>query len=232
MNPWIESFLETFFPNQCLLCSAPHPENLCDQCLMTIPQIPTVLTSSDNQLFRIPFTTKSEQLPKGSALQACLVASEFKDTSLRHLIHGFKYKNLPQLSYPLSRILLQSLSHHIIPTNQTPFLCPVPLHPNRHKFRGYNQAELLADHLSKDLHFPLYTDLVRIKHTRQQMRNQHRTDRIQNMTDAFQAKPTPSTNRPIILVDDVTTTLSTLEESAKALSQAGFKEIYAVVIAH
>lgn len=233
MNPWLQSFLDTFFPNQCIICNTPHEHNLCPNCLTHTPQEPKLLHSPSNTLFRIPLTTQTESLPERSNLKACLVATPFQNTAIRKSIHGFKYKNLPQLSYPLSRILLTTLSHHLIPTSETPILCPIPLHPKRYKFRGYNQTELLGTHLSQDLGFPLYTDLTRVKHTQQQMRNQHRTERLENMKDAFDCQnPAEDSSRPIILIDDVTTTLSTLEESAKALSRAGFINIYALVIAH
>lgn len=234
MKSFFEPLLDTLFPNQCVLCERPDLNNLCSSCLAQSPQTPVLFTSDSNALFRIPSETSAEVLPSSSALQAILVSTAFQHLSIKRLIHSFKYKNLPQLSYPLSRILLKTYTHHIIPSQpSSPLLCPIPLHSRRKAFRGYNQAELLSDHLKQDLSLTTYSGLVRIKHTPQQMKNEHRTDRINNMRNAFQANIKPNNPvQPIILIDDVTTTLSTLEESAKALRKAGFQNIYGLVLAH
>jgi ComF family protein len=127
--------------------------------------------------------------------------------------------------------MLQRFSQ-CLSTLNSPLICPIPLHKNRLAFRGYNQAELLSRPLAQALNIETYTELYRIIETPQQMRIQNKQERISNMLNAFKANSSHSSFQPILLIDDVTTTLSTLQAAAKALQRQGFINIHALVLAH
>jgi ComF family protein len=106
---------------------------------------------------------------------------------------------------------------------------PVPLHPSRQRERGYNQAELLAREVARQLAVPCVNALSRTRATRQQAR-QHAAGRNE-MTGAFAVRPGQLPTGPVLLVDDVMTTGSTLIACRDALSSAGVAAIYVAVVA-
>jgi ComF family protein len=160
-----------------------------------------------------------------------LTCTPFNDPIIRKSIHYLKYKNIPQIAEPLGAIMLRTLTQHIRLKSNI-ILCPIPLHNKRLQFRGYNQSVLLAQYLADKLKLPLYLDLQRIRDTPQQMRIKDRQDRIENVIDSFEAYSRAPKNSTIIIIDDVTTTLSTIEEAAKSLYKQGFCDIHALVLAH
>jgi ComF family protein len=108
-------------------------------------------------------------------------------------------------------------------------LVPVPLHGLRQLERGYNQSEILAQGISKALNAPVLEALGRTRSTKRQARLE-KTDRIDNIRNAFEVRK-DVTGLELILVDDVHTTGSTLNEASLELIRAGAKRVRIAVIA-
>lgn len=108
-------------------------------------------------------------------------------------------------------------SHHII---------PVPLHAKRLRQRSFNQAELIAQDLPFDSSL-----LFRQHHTNSQVKNSSRSNRLKNLKGAFTAPKKLDPEVHYLLIDDVATTGSTLEECAKTLKTAGAIFVSAMVVA-
>ncbi len=109
-------------------------------------------------------------------------------------------------------------------------IVPVPLHIERFKERGYNQAELFADGLSKRINVPLAGDvLFRTRNTMHQM-FLTRTLRERNVDGAFYAVEKEVSGKKILLADDIYTAGATARACAKELLHKGAKEVSAVVI--
>jgi ComF family protein len=99
-------------------------------------------------------------------------------------------------------------------------ICPVPLHKNRLRKRGFNQSLLLAQELAEDLGIPVYPDgLRRIRDTLPQM-ELTREERLNNVKDAF-AAGMEFHGRCILLVDDVLTTGASIRECARVVREGG-----------
>lgn len=115
-----------------------------------------------------------------------------------------------------------------IPAGWSPdCVVPVPLHPKKHWKRGYNQSELIAKFLCARCGIPLETKmLVRTKNTPSQTRLSM-VERRKNMIGAFSAAPSAK-GRSVLLIDDVTTTHSTLLACADALKRSGASRVYAL----
>lgn len=109
-------------------------------------------------------------------------------------------------------------------------LAPVPLSKERQRQRGFNQAQLLAEHLSKNSQWPIWRGLKRTRHTAAQAELSAK-ERAKNMRGAFIVEGGTAPEL-VILVDDVITTGSTICAAARALKKAGSKTIWAVTIAH
>lgn len=118
-------------------------------------------------------------------------------------------------------------------SNQT-YLVPVPLHKSKLKKRGYNQAQLLSQGISKKFNIPTVNILVRVKNTPSQV-GLERKKRIENISGAFSIVPNPSADGSqypnIFLVDDVLTTGSTLLEAANVLKRNGAKKVWGIALA-
>jgi len=112
-------------------------------------------------------------------------------------------------------------------------LIPLPLHPKRENWRGFNQSELLGEKLAKALGWQLETQiLVRQKNTQPQV-SLRSEERKQNVQGSFVVSPQISSNLKrslIILFDDVWTTGSTMLEAEKVLRKAGFKKIFCLTV--
>lgn len=114
---------------------------------------------------------------------------------------------------------------------QNALLIPIPLHRSRLRQRGFNQSQDLAQTLSEYTNIPLLDILSRPKATLTQ-RELSALMRHANMTDAFTRTAPLPPKRWYLLVDDVTTTGSTLSAAATALGALPTAEIWGVTIAH
>ncbi len=147
---------------------------------------------------------------------------------LREAICSFKYRGKITLARPLAHLMISALPGGI----DADVIIPVPLHPARLRAREFNQSLLLADRLGRHLARPVSaTNLVRIVATDPQT-TLTRQARFRNLRRAFEIrKPQDLAKKRILLVDDVFTTGTTLNECAKALQKAGTGPVFALTLA-
>ena len=147
---------------------------------------------------------------------------------LRNAIHLFKYRGKIALAKPLG-MLLRNAWHRQADAD---ILMPVPLHSSRLREREYNQSLLLADQLNRDLRMPLiYDNLVRLRATLPQT-ELSRSERLANLRRCFAVKrPTEIAGKRVLLIDDVMTTGTTVNECAKVLRKADAADVYVVTLA-
>lgn len=161
-------------------------------------------------------------------------AADYKNPLIKKLIRGFKYEPLvKELGQPLSSLII---AHFQLMDNSPNFadfvLIPVPLHKKRLRWRGFNQAEILAKELADFFRIPLISNcLTKIKETFPQTELADKA-RKENVKGVFWLKNKELIrNKNIVVVDDVYTTGSTMEECAGVLKKAGAKKIIGIVIA-
>jgi ComF family protein len=110
-------------------------------------------------------------------------------------------------------------------------IVPIPLHKKRFAHRGYNQAELLARVLGTHVELPVYTKmLVRVKNTKP-LKLQNPSERQNNLKKAFIMAQNDVKLKTILVVDDIYTTGSTIDEAARVLKENGVENIYFVTLA-
>jgi ComF family protein len=144
----------------------------------------------------------------------------------------FKYQDRPELSRPLSTLLLPAIHALALPDDAA--LVPVPMHPRRLAERGYNQAALLAQALSREARRSCRPRLLRrVRETERQV-GKSRTERLDNVRDVFELNLRQQKRGParVVLVDDVITTGSTVRACAQALAAGGVELTAIVALAH
>jgi ComF family protein len=112
------------------------------------------------------------------------------------------------------------------------WIIPAPLGRKRFKKRGYNQAELLAHEMEKQLGILCRTDVLHKKRDTPQQSKLSKYQRQKNLDGTFFVKkPSAIRGRTVLLVDDVSTTGATLRECARTLKDAGARRVYCAVFA-
>ena len=215
--------LSFFYPPFCSMCHSPlnDPQQLvCMDCWSSMPFY-------GEFHLKFPMAKKSLQTVE----VAILGADELLDP-LSRIIHEFKYERRIAHSQGIaSRMALVLMNYPWL--NQIDIIVPVPLHSSRLKSRGYNQSQLLADHLGNTFGLPVVSEvLVRIRPTPSQT-SLNREQRLENVAGAFQANHMDLLkDKHVLLVDDVITTGATLNECTKTLLKAGAKNVHAVAGIH
>ena len=148
---------------------------------------------------------------------------------LRELIHGFKFNGKSYLYKPFAEIMLDTISQKNI--LDIDLIIYIPIHRRKEAIRGYNQSELLAGYISKNLNKPMSNgNLVKTKWTKEQ-NTLDRIQRFRNLKDSFSIRnPNEFEDKRILLIDDIITTGSTFNECAKLLIENGAKEIFAIAL--
>lgn len=142
------------------------------------------------------------------------------------LIQRFKYQEQLSLAPSLSRQLARQFTRSPLPD----LLIPMPLHRTRLKTRGFNQAQLLAASLGRQLQIPVDSRLChRVRQTRSQM-SLSWAERQRNMRHAF-ACPADLTGKQVAVVDDIMTTGATLNALATVLKKQGAQWISCWILA-
>lgn len=207
--------LEILFPKFCLSC---HSEGsyLCQDCRAILE------------------ISKSHKQYSGQNLKDLYFALPYRNPLIKNLIRKFKYQPLvKELAKPLSFIIIEHFQLLDNKPNFTDFtIIPIPLEKRKLKWRGFNQAEEISKELSCFLEIPLLSGcLIKTKDTIPQIELSG-DKRKGNIKGALSVKNDQEIkNKKILLVDDVFTTGSTMEEAARVLKIAGAKEIIGIVVA-
>jgi len=147
----------------------------------------------------------------------------------QNLVKAVKYDRYWSYTKIMARSMFRSLESPIRTEGIEVFL-PVPLAPKRRKWRGYNQAESLAQELSRLIDLPVDTHSLRRITARTNQAKLNKQER-QSLEHDYQARPDFLAGKTVCLVDDVTTTGATLEACAVALHEVGIQKIYATTFA-
>ena len=228
--------LDLVFPRHCAGCgrTVDRPRGLiCWECFRTIEL-------RDAGLCQLCGLKIEGRITHDFTCSACRDAKPSFDTArsagrfggvLRELLHQFKYNHATWLCEDLADLLHGCVLAHFV-AEEVDTVVPVPLHRQKQRDRGYNQAALLASALAPRLARPCVGDvLVRTRYTPTQTRL-HAEQRRRNVRHAFAVRgPEWVRGRTVLLVDDVMTTGATLSEAAATLKRAGAWRVWAATVA-
>lgn len=224
-----QQIIELFLPAQCLICELPSDNKLiCSCCLKALLKERDCCQRCGLALnHSLPFCG---DCLKQAHLFTQLHALGNYQKPYSTLIKKLKYSK--QLIYGelLGELLTESIRLNLpaVPINTIDYLLPVPLHAQKHRHRGFNQAEIIAAVTSKQLNIPLLLEKVErhVKTDPQEGLSLH--NRKKNLNNAFSI--TPSLQQKIagtyiVIVDDVVTTGATVNSLCHTLLAAGVQRI-------
>lgn len=213
-----EIALNIIFPIECLGCQK-EDTWLCDRCLKKL------------EFSQKYFINKNAF----SYLDGVFVVFNYQDKLIKKIIKTFKYNFAKDLGKTLgikASILLKELQEEGKIDLKNKVVMPVPLHKRRKNWRGFNQAEIIAEEIIKKFGTKkIEGNLIRIKNDQPQAKLS-KEKRKENVLSSFSWQGKNLEDQKIILVDDIYTTGSTMEECAKILKKAGAKQVQGLVIAH
>ena len=223
--------LDCLYPPRCPVCDRVvlPGEGLCAECKKTVPYVrqPSCLKCGKPILdrrkeFCADCGKKSHTFVQAKALWVY-------EGKVKASLYRFKYQNKREYA----RVYAEEMARRYgawIGERKIEAVIPVPLHKNRRRARGYNQAEILARELGAILGLPVYQDLlVRARDTKPQKTLNGR-ERKNNLKNSFKTTQNIVQLKYILLVDDIYTTGSTLDAAADALVRAGAANVYACCV--
>jgi len=226
MKNLIQGFLNVLYPPYCVLCGELLPmeewkKGLCGSCSKNIP----FLTGN-----RCKFCGRELQV--GEICHSCLEnrpvfergISAFGYEGVRDGIARFKFDGSKGDGKIFGRLMAQfMLTYHQDWIEEIDFMTGVPLHSCKEKERGFNQADILCKNISENTGIFYEKDiLTRTKETIPQSKLSAK-ERHENLKNVFVAKD--CNDKCILLVDDILTTGTTLNECSRALYRAGAKRV-------
>ena len=208
----IKFVFDLIYPLHCVICGALCDGHICPDCADAVHFIPPEY----QQNFRNP----------GGARNVTNMHVAFAyDADTKALIRSFKYDRNEFLAPTLSSLMNRALPDmYFLP--ECDVVIPVPLHPRDRHERGFNQSELLARSVAEETDIPLLADvLVKTKITPHQAKL-NLEERYKNLEGAFAVNnPEKIAGLTVLLVDDVITTGTTMNECAKTLLAAGARRV-------
>lgn len=230
---WKKVVLQLLFPLHCPVCDkivVPFGEKICFSCIKKLK----VITS--------PWCLKCGKQLKNQEKEYCMDCTRHRREFLqgRSLyqyhsvapgIYRMKYGNRQEYADFYGEEIIYYLGN-FIRYIQPDALIPIPLHSSRQRKRGYNQAELLADAISKYSNIPVYNKILIRRKKTVPLKYLNPQERQNNLKKAFHMVENDVKLKVIILVDDIYTTGSTIEEAASVLKEGGVEKVYFITLAN
>ena len=220
--------IDSVFPRRCPVCEeiAERGHTICKSCIKKLSFVsePVCMKcgreiASESDEFCFDCSQREKSFEYGRALLNY-------DELSRRIAVQIKYKNKREYIKPFAKMIAARYKKRIA-LMKADCLVPVPVHPARFKNRGYNQAELLADSISKIIDVPVRNDiLIRRKNTLAQ-KELSPDERLKNLESAFAISDKYEKDvRTAIIIDDIYTTGSTIEACTRVLKMAGVRKVY------
>lgn len=210
ISTWLSSWI---FPPRCILCGKlleSEETDLCRSCRTHAPDCPI-------SKIKYPF------IDQWTALWY------YKDDVRKSLLR-YKFNNRRNYAVGYGRLLAMKLLRE----NRTDFdiLTYIPISDRRRRKRGFDQVQLLANHVGAELGIIPVKTLVKKRHNKQQSRIVGIAQRRANVLGAYEAVDTQQfAGKRVLLLDDIVTTGATASECARVLLTAGAKEVRFAVVA-
>ncbi len=236
----LDSLLNLVYPEGCFICSAPLARQrdcgICTDCwnkAVALRIIPPRCSCCGMPFFSL-------QADAGHLCGNCILEPPpyagarsfgYYTAELSSAIQGMKFLGRRDLAGHLAPLLATAF-YETWSREEFDLVVPVPLHPKRRRDRGYNQSELLARYLARQIALPCKNDtLVRVRPTLPQV-GLTDSQRQDNVRGAFRcADPEQISDKRVLLIDDVMTTGATAASAAGALLEGGALRVSVLTVA-
>lgn len=227
----LEEAIRYVFPNRCPVCDNVMPGKhslVCTECLKTLCLVTPPWCARcgkklmSNQELCLDCKEREHQFVRGRAV--------FEYDSIRKSLYRFKYGGRKEYAEFYADMAVRCLGEFIRAVSPDA-LVPVPLSRSRQRRRGYNQAAVIAKEMGKRMNIPVLPKFVLRKKNTAPLRGQNLYERQNNLKNAFIIRKNDVKLKTIIIIDDIYTTGSTIDEVAATLKEFGAEKIYFVVMA-
>lgn len=193
-----------------------HEEIICTECLYHLPLTDFHLDIENDTVKQL-----WGKLDFEVALSMLYLS---KDSRVERLLHQLKYGNKPQIGVFLGKIYGKNLKD-FSNLQQFDLITAVPIHPKKHRERGYNQAFQFAKGLSQSLSLPVSEAVLQRNIYSISQTKKSRSERYDNVSGVFALHRNAGSlqDKHILLVDDILTTGATVCEAGEVLRKAGAK---------
>ncbi|MFB6290638.1 MAG: double zinc ribbon domain-containing protein [Candidatus Bipolaricaulia bacterium] len=222
--------LDILYPPHCYLCGKGLSAHryICEDCLDSFDRIDEPICEKCGKPASKPGGV-CEECAKGD--REFFLARSFgvyrPGRGLAEAIAGFKYEGEKALGSDLARLFTRGKTDYLL--GKVDGLTHVPLSPDKRKDRKFNQAELLARAVSRETDIPLFRTLEKTRNTRPQA-ELSREQRLNNVRGSFTWEEKVD-YESVLLIDDVFTTGSTVDECSKVLKDAGADRVFVATLA-
>lgn len=206
----LQDLLNLVFFDGCVSCGntlAKGESQICLTCLSQLEPTHFHLKQKDNDLY-FRFAGK---VPIAGASGLFYFD---KKGRFEKMIHAFKYKDMPKIGNFLGEYFGETVKNSTFLEGIEAIL-PVPLHPRKELIRGYNQSEKIAEGLQLASHIPMQKNLLKRVRKTETQALKSKSERWDNVADAFAAHQKPP--KGVLIIDDVITTGATIEACIRAL---------------
>ena len=230
LSTYLRTVKDLLFPCLCLCCEKKISQGyLCRECEEKI-----VFLSP----WRCRYCLRPLSINSSGSCQECsrkiypyqrLISATAYKEPMASLIGLFKYKNCDYLAGFLCGLVVKHLKKIGFNPNRYQLITPVPLHKDKLKIRGYNQAGLLSKLLSNHFKIPFRDDIIGNTNIRPSQTKLPKQKREKNVQGIFVVRETLR-NEDIILVDDIFTTGSTANACSRVLKEKGAGNITVITL--
>jgi ComF family protein len=206
-----EDITDFICPRACLVCGrhlrTDDDEVVCPECLQSYETTP--FSKDDSNCIVESFMEEGIEIKSG-----CTFMKFDKKEIVQRILHNLKYFNHPELGIKFGRIAAIRLKEF----RDADFILPVPMHSEKLKKRGYNQAEKIADGISEVLKIPVRTDILHKLVNTETQTHKNKAQRLENSMNVYSADRVEEISGcHFLLVDDVFTTGATLTACSRVL---------------
>ena len=222
--------LDGIYPRGCVVCGEPlefgkrdHPARLHDGCKEFLKPVEGPVCYICGKSINETETLCGDCKNTDRSFDGAVSVFEYNN-ALKESVYRFKYKNKREYASAFAYMIAK---HHkkIIGYWRPDVVIPVPMHPEKKKVRGYNQAEILAKETALILGIKFEADtLIRKKMTVPQ-KELGIQKRYSNLEGAFEVKKDIGKSK-VLLIDDIYTTGATFDSCARALKAKGAEKVY------
>ncbi|MER3474656.1 MAG: hypothetical protein C4335_11630 [Armatimonadota bacterium] len=228
---WHE-ILSTLYPPRCAACALVGYDGWCEACAEQIEYVAQpVCARCGTPLSPEKFCPSCTAHPL--VVDAVRAVAHYRG-AVQKAIHRCKYSKHPTVAPALADLLVKGWQTNLLePLHPAQVVIPIPIHVSRARERGFNQSELIARHFCERTRLPLAHDVLKRTVYRRPQVGLGADERRQNVKDAFQVVHREQVaGKCVLLIDDVWTTGSTLNEAGRALLLAGAERVFAYTVAH